>query len=1010
MSKTDTPNQSDDFIASDAQPMQPHVLTADDILEMKTMIASLADQVRDADQQNAASVSEIRADVAMLMQLTQQARTDVPQKLAPALARAEEALAELSRLVGVFGQEEVRPAQDEDPAEAHSEAGSEADVDAETVAAIEMPYHLFTGEHGNSEMPAMIDDGEAPQAEAEDTHSVSFEPEAVNAFADQDGSEEDAVSEVEAGAKDHADQDGDDAQAAFDNAPAEDDVFDSGDHYDHVARIVHSISTVSAYEEQDQPPPALMSAVEPQDDHAEEVVAEDDQVFADEGETGAVDAGDAIAHLYGGSDANEASAVETATAHEMKMEPSERVWFEERFEALATQFAGLQAPEDLAVAIDTLSERLGGLEERIEAAVTAGPQDVNDDALRGIEASLIDLAGQVAQSQDAMERLGGIEREVGLISEKLNDEGIANIIAPIVSQAGATASVDTQALAKDVAGLISADLGRGDLNGETQLELAAIKQLVADMVAENKSGQTNTNSMLDTLQQAMVRLLDRVDAVEQAQLALVERAQSGSPDLREFAKSQRAGDVEMPSAEQVPVALAAGANTSVVDVDDAISAHRSAREKAAGFVSALSGRDMAVRENDDRDEIDHAEETNDQAREAATAEDAAARKRREFTEAARRAAANANERAARLRSELAGSAPVAPADEDADGELRADDGLAGDEAGQPKKKKRSLLRFWAAGMLLAAVALGSAQMVLSLHGGANAKEPVPVKVADGANKVPAASTPEADTGKVSIGVSVDKSGLTQPNGTVATASVVPTTLMPVAAKPEDAGTTAAGLPPAQLGPMSLRLAAAKGTAAAQFEIAVRYAEGRGVDQDFVKAAEWYQRAAGQGFAIAQYRLATLYERGMGVRADARMAKTWYERAAAQGNVKAMHNLAVIVAGDTVARRDYKAAVAWFKKAAASGLADSQYNLAILYQNGLGVAKDLTKAYRWYALAAKAGDKQAERQKTAIAGSVSKEARATIDREVVAWQPEPINRAINDPGYAGSLWQSGEAKA
>ncbi len=55
------------------------------------------------------------------------------------------------------------------------------------------------------------------------------------------------------------------------------------------------------------------------------------------------------------------------------------------------------------------------------------------------------------------------------------------------------------------------------------------------------------------------------------------------------------------------------------------------------------------------------------------------------------------------------------------------------------------------------------------------------------------------------------------------------------------------LPPATVGPFSLRLAAAQGDASAQFEVASRLAEGKGLDQDLKEAAQWYQRSAASGF-------------------------------------------------------------------------------------------------------------------------------------------------------------------
>ena len=48
--------------------------------------------------------------------------------------------------------------------------------------------------------------------------------------------------------------------------------------------------------------------------------------------------------------------------------------------------------------------------------------------------------------------------------------------------------------------------------------------------------------------------------------------------------------------------------------------------------------------------------------------------------------------------------------------------------------------------------------------------------------------------------------------------------------------------------------ASQGLAAAQFNLGVAYANGRGVPQDDVQAVKWYRLAADQGNASAQYNL------------------------------------------------------------------------------------------------------------------------------------------------------------
>jgi localization factor PodJL len=215
------------------------------------------------------------------------------------------------------------------------------------------------------------------------------------------------------------------------------------------------------------------------------------------------------------------------------------------------------------------------------------------------------------------------------------------------------------------------------------------------------------------------------------------------------------------------------------------------------------------------------------------------------------------------------------------------------------------------------------------------------------------------------------------------------------------------MPPAQVGPTSLRIAAQKGDPSAEFEVAARFAEGRGIGQDFKQAQFWYQRSAQRGFAPAQYRLGTLFERGIGTKADVARAKIWYGRAAEQGHVKAMHNLAVLNAGREQSA-DYGTAVQWFTAAAERGLADSQFNLGVLYESGLGLPRDMKQAYHWLSLAARTGDKEAARRRDAVRMKLEEAEVAAADAAVNAWRAQAVDSQVNEPRAAGEAWKSRQA--
>ena len=106
----------------------------------------------------------------------------------------------------------------------------------------------------------------------------------------------------------------------------------------------------------------------------------------------------------------------------------------------------------------------------------------------------------------------------------------------------------------------------------------------------------------------------------------------------------------------------------------------------------------------------------------------------------------------------------------------------------------------------------------------------------------------------------------------------------------------------------------KGDAAAQYQIATLYAEGKGVEQSDATAAAWYQKAAEQGHAEAQYNLAVSYAEGLGVKQDDAAAVKWFRRAAEQGMAYAQLNLGILYATKRVSPPDDVEAVKWLELA------------------------------------------------------------------------------------------------
>ncbi len=210
--------------------------------------------------------------------------------------------------------------------------------------------------------------------------------------------------------------------------------------------------------------------------------------------------------------------------------------------------------------------------------------------------------------------------------------------------------------------------------------------------------------------------------------------------------------------------------------------------------------------------------------------------------------------------------------------------------------------------------------------------------------------------------------------------------------------------PAGLGD-GLRDLASNGNAGAQYEVAVRFAEGRGVTRDLKVAATWFEKAAKQGIAPAEYRLGSLYEKGLGVARDQARAVDLYAKAAEAGNVRAMHNLAVLSAEGAGGKSDYAKAAQWFTKASLMGVRDSQFNLAILYARGLGIEQSMIESYKWFTIAAGQGDEDAAKKRDEVGARLDPKALASAKAAADDFKPLAPLHAANDVQAPPGGWDA-----
>jgi TPR repeat protein len=153
---------------------------------------------------------------------------------------------------------------------------------------------------------------------------------------------------------------------------------------------------------------------------------------------------------------------------------------------------------------------------------------------------------------------------------------------------------------------------------------------------------------------------------------------------------------------------------------------------------------------------------------------------------------------------------------------------------------------------------------------------------------------------------------------------------------------------------SIRMAAGRGDAEAQFQMALQARDDR-------ESARWYRLAADQGHVDAQFRIGEMYALGEGVRKDEKEAARWRLQAAAQGYMLIQNRRAGLQRIAVLPSPKENEAFLKLHKAAGSGDAKAQRALGDMYAMGRGISKNDEEALAWYRLAADRGDAGARKE-------------------------------------------------
>lgn len=538
--------------------------------DLRGLLGSIASQIADADRRNTEALWQMREKLKDLTEDARQVRARVPAEFVPAFERIEQGVAELAQRIVVAGH-----------------------------PVPEMPFHAaVNAAHaaGGDEMRRERPAAQEPEVSSDPRPTVSahsFSGPAPMVLRSAAGAPTPRPSQPDVDPFDLVDSD--DAGEPWDKASAE-----------ALARV---------YEREH--PEAVARTPDPE--------AEPARAF----------------------DPSLAALAATAKLPEepRQLHKDEREWLDRRFKDIAAKLEQSLADINPTAPVKSLEARFDDFEQRVALALEDVATRSDVEGLRLIEAHINELAHNFEEANQQLGRLDSIESHLLAIADRLAEPLEGGSTAPALTEAGIASLAEAAAekfavrmadlnpaasmpRASEIASLTAERIaqqtaGRGTDTGE-------LRQMLEAFMNEQRLGDEHASSMLDTMQQALIRMLDRMDALELAQ----HKAQTTTP--QEYVREQvrfggegagRGGDhVAPPTAAVGARAAIDAANAAVAEVQERI-VPASPFAHVPGGVSVGSEQQSGVS--------------------AQRITNIADRKRQDFIEEARRAKQRADEEAAR---------------------------------------------------------------------------------------------------------------------------------------------------------------------------------------------------------------------------------------------------------------------------------------------------------------------------------------------------------------------------
>jgi localization factor PodJL len=696
-----------------------------------------------------------------------------------------------------------------------------------------------------------------------------------------------------------------------------------------------------------------------------------------------------------------------------------------RFAEIAARIEEQLAQIQPEAALASLGSRFDQLESQINTMIGQMATRADLDELRLAEAQIDEIAGQLTQLRRQMARLDMIDAHLGTLTSQLSDDRLTRLFnegVHISADIGRLDAIDSQLRMiavqlsdERLSGLVSRSSSHevdyeeiayaaaqrvvtAGMPQAHQREIGEVRGMIESLINERRNNDENNASMLETMQQAIIRVLDRIDQLETHQPQMPATVAPAVPAATAAPAYGAPFQSYQPAA--VPPAMPPLSQAASAEYEDLIPATATVFAQMSGAEPGEASDFLPPLEQEDEDadmQAYHEDAASEQlpprqpvyTTSSFDLDEAFSRSR--DVEAMSFGEPQPDRRSMEvLRHDFIADAhraklkAAAKPDASMDPDVRVGELSVGSRE-EAKPRRRSIFSFrsqrLAMSVLIVLAAIPAAIFFMPRTAPANIDDMAPAAITSQPEAIPHNSAPDSEPmdaaptapaptmvpplnapSKQTMQDEIEPR-LREYRDAIAEGAQIDTASLPDGVGIQDAPHTGAQLAQineqVRMAQMSgqLGIAAAQATPASLMqEQVVGDATNNATDAPQLPPATVgpysLRLAAVQGDASAQFEVASRLAEGKGTDQDLIEASQWYQRAAAQGFPMAQFRLGTLYERGIGVKPDSQRAQVWYERAAGQGNVKAMHNLAVLIASRPNA--DYKTAAGWFTAAADHG--------------------------------------------------------